>query len=351
MVPVTGDVQRSAWNAGVLPPVEEVRKGLWSIPVPIPQGVLRYVLVYALELVHGLALVDAGWDTPESWSALNEGLLVAGGSINDVRAVVVSHIHRDHSGQAGRIRELTGAWIGLHPADAALPRSRFASSAQFAASVCALLEIAGVLHGAYPEVNTPPKQVGSFDRLSPPDRLIEDGDDLGQQGWDLRAIWSPGHAPGHLCLFSESRRILFTGDHVLPRISPNISIHSTQNPNPLADYLDSLEKVKDINCDEVLPGHEWRFSSLRDRTTGLRQHHRFGLDEILWTLDGASELTCWEIATRLTWSRELDTSSPFVQRTASGETLAHLALLEHEGTVVRDPGTPARFRLAAPLKH
>ena len=345
---MTGDMQPSAWKAGVLPPVEEVRKGLWSIPVPIPQGVLRYVLVYAVELDHGLALVDAGWDTPEAWSALNEGLLVAGGSISDVRAVVVSHIHRDHSGQAGRIRELTGAWIGLHPADAALLGSRYASSEQFAASVCAFLDIAGVPYGAYPEVNTPPTQVGSFDRLSPPDRLIEDGDDLGLQGWDLRAIWTPGHSPGHLCLFSESRRLLFTGDHVLPRISPNISIHSIQNPNPLADFLDSLEKVKHVDCDEVLPGHEWRFSSLRERASELRQHHRFRLDEILRTLAGASELTCWEIATRLTWSRELDTSSPFVQRTASGETLAHLALLESEGTVTREPGIPARFRSVAP---
>ena len=61
----------------MLPPVEEVREGLWSIPVPIPQNLLRYVLVYALELDHGLALVDAGWDTPEAWSALNEGLSIA----------------------------------------------------------------------------------------------------------------------------------------------------------------------------------------------------------------------------------------------------------------------------------
>ena len=342
---MTGDVQRLAWNAGAHPPVEEVRKGLWSIPVPIPQGLLRYVLVYALELDHGLALVDAGWDTPEAWSALNEGLSIAGGSISDVQAVVVSHIHRDHSGQAGRIRELTGAWIGLHPADAALLGSRYASSEQFTASVRDLLEIAGVPYGAYPEVNTPPTQVGSFDRLAPPDRLIEDGDDLDLGGWDLRAIWTPGHSPGHLCLFSESQRLLFTGDHVLPRISPNISIHSTQSPNPLADFLDSLEKVKDVECDEVLPGHEWRFSALRDRATELGRHHRFRLDEILQTLANASELTCWEIAMRLTWSRELNTSSPFVQRTASGETLAHLALLESEGTVTRELGKPARFRL------
>ena len=107
---------------GVVPPVERVRPGLWSIPVPIPDNPLRYVLVYALELDSGVALVDAGWDTPEAWTALTDGLAIAGGSIGDVRAVVVTHIHPDHYGLAGRVREASGAWIGLHPADAALLR-------------------------------------------------------------------------------------------------------------------------------------------------------------------------------------------------------------------------------------
>ena len=340
-----GEVQRAAWTAGVVPPVEQVRPGLWSIPVPLPQGVLRYVLVYALELDNGLALIDSGWDTPEAWSALNDGLAIAGGSINDVQAIVVSHIHRDHSGQAGRIREFTGAWIGLHPADAAMLGERYASSEQFTESLRDLLVLAGVPEGAYPQVNTPQTSVTSFASLSAPDRLIEDGDDLDLAGWDLRAIWTPGHSPGHLCFISEAQGLLFTGDHVLPRISPNISIHSTECPNPLADFLESLGKIARFECDEVLPGHEWRFSALRERTEQLRHHHEMRLNEIREVLFGAGDLSCWQIALRLTWSRELDTSSPFIQRTASGETLAHLALLEDEGTVERTSGTPAMFRL------
>ncbi|HZB72112.1 MAG TPA: hypothetical protein VE395_08250, partial [Acidimicrobiales bacterium] len=81
MIEVTGEAQIRAWDAGVLPPVEKVRPGLWSIPVPIPKNPLRYVLVYALELDDGIALVDAGWDTDEAWAALCDGIEEAGGSI------------------------------------------------------------------------------------------------------------------------------------------------------------------------------------------------------------------------------------------------------------------------------
>jgi glyoxylase-like metal-dependent hydrolase (beta-lactamase superfamily II) len=316
---------------------------LWSIPVPIPDNPLRYVLVYALELDDGVALVDAGWDTPEAWQALGDGLAEAGGSVDDVRAVIVTHIHPDHYGLAGRVRERSGAWVGLHPADAALLEGRYVTADRLVASMTDLLEVSGVPKTVIPDMAAASMQIRSFVRMAPPDRLIEDGDDLELAGWDLRAVWTPGHSPGHLCFHSASRRLVLSGDHVLPRITPNISVHTQQVANPLADYLDSLGKVEHLACDEVLPGHEWRFSGLADRVEQLREHHRERLDEILAALFDAGPLTCWELTTRLTWSRPLDTTSPWLQRAASGETLAHLVLLEGDGRVVRTPGRPATF--------
>jgi glyoxylase-like metal-dependent hydrolase (beta-lactamase superfamily II) len=343
---VTGALQREAWQRGGLPPVELVRPGLWSIPVPIPQGVLRYVLVYALELDSGIALIDAGWDTDEAWAALQGGLAIAGGSIADVSAVIVTHVHRDHSGLAGRIREQSGAWVGLHPADAALLTTRYQTSESFQQSMRETLAMAGAPENAIPELNTPAMDVRSFAALTPPDRLIDDGDAIGLSGWDLTAIWTPGHSPGHICLYSPSQRLMFSGDHVLPRISPNISFHSSTSPNPLEDFLCSLVKVEDLTCDEVLPGHEWRFTGLKERVKELRSHHDARLGEIRSVLTEDELLTCWEIATQLTWSRELDVASPFILRTSSGETLAHVAYLESVGDVLRTDEHPARFHLA-----
>src|SRR4249919_2055055 len=107
-----------------LPPVELVRPGLWSIPVPLPI-VLRYVLVYAFETDRGAYIVDAGWNTDDAFDALGRGLAQAGFDVADVRGVMVTHIHPDHYGLAGRIRETSDAWIALHPADAALIHDRY----------------------------------------------------------------------------------------------------------------------------------------------------------------------------------------------------------------------------------
>ena len=101
-----------------LPPVERLRPGLTSVPVPLPNNSLRYVFVYVFESEGGVYLVDAGWNTDDAYQALEAGLAFAGYAMSDVRGVMVTHIHPDHYGLAGRIREASGAWISLHPADA-----------------------------------------------------------------------------------------------------------------------------------------------------------------------------------------------------------------------------------------
>src|ERR1700676_2569316 len=136
-----------------MPPVEEVRPGLWSIPVPIPDNPLRYVLVYALELGGGgVALVDAGWNTEEAWSALSDGLASAGGSMSDVQAVMVTHIHPDHYGLAGRVREASGAWIGLHPADAVMLEARYGDTDELLANMFLFLSDSGVPEEKLPDL-------------------------------------------------------------------------------------------------------------------------------------------------------------------------------------------------------
>src|SRR4051794_34430658 len=88
-----------------LPPVERVRPGLWSIPVPLPNNSLRYVYVYAFETERGPYIVDAGWNTDEAYETLDSGLIQAGFAMKDVQGVLVTHIHPDHYGLAGRVRE------------------------------------------------------------------------------------------------------------------------------------------------------------------------------------------------------------------------------------------------------
>jgi glyoxylase-like metal-dependent hydrolase (beta-lactamase superfamily II) len=343
VVVITGKAQKDAWDRNVLPPVEQVRPGLWSIPVPIPNNPLRYVLVYAFELRGGgVAIVDAGWNTDEAWNALNGGLAQAGGSIADVRAVMVTHIHPDHYGLAGRVREASGAWIGLHPADAVMLESRYGDTDELLATMFRFLTNSGVPEDRLPDLAFASMAVKSMVTMAAPDVLFEDGKTIDLPGWSLRTIWTPGHSPGH-GFFSEEQRLLISGDHVLPRITPNISVHAQQPANPLGDYLDSLLKVDNLGTEEVLPAHEYRFSDLHGRLEEIIVHHADRLDEIARAIAVRPGSTGWEITVGLRWSRPWDQIQSFMQRQANGETVAHCILLELQDRIRGEGAQPIRY--------
>jgi glyoxylase-like metal-dependent hydrolase (beta-lactamase superfamily II) len=177
--------------------------------------------------------------------------------------------------------------------------------------------------------------------MAKPDRLVEDGDRLDLPGWDLRAIWTPGHSPGHLCFVSPSRKLLFSGDHVLAKITPMVAVHPQSAPNPLADYLDALAAVRKLDVEEVLPAHEYRFLELAERVDYVIAHHEERLAEIERAIGAASGgVCCWDIATGLTWARPWETIPPFMRRAANNETLAHLVWLESRGRARHVPGEP-----------
>ena len=345
MVEVTGVLQKAAWDRDVLPPVEKVRPGLWSIPVPIPDNPLRYVLVYALELDSGVAIVDAGWNTEDAWAALGNGLEEAGGSLSDVRAVLVTHIHPDHYGLAGRVRQESGAWIGLHPDDAEMLQARYIETDDLLARMRVFLEDAGVPALKLPDLNMASMMIRSQVTMAEPDVLFEDGRRVDVPGWDLRTIWTPGHSPGHVCFYSEEHALLLSGDHVLPRITPNIGVHTQQFPNPLGNYLESLLKLQSLDVDEVLPAHEYRFADLAARLDEIIGHHAERLAEIEGLLGEHPGLTAWDLSIRLTWSRPWEQIPEFMQRAAVGETVAHLVLLENHQRVRRQGSMPGRFHL------
>jgi glyoxylase-like metal-dependent hydrolase (beta-lactamase superfamily II) len=342
-VEITGTEQRQAWVDDVFPPVEQVRPGLWSVPVPIPKNPLRYVLVYVLELDDGVAIVDAGWDTDEAWEALCGGLGRVGVDVRDVRAVLVTHIHPDHYGLAGRVREASGGWVALHPADADALNARYGDMDGLLDSMRALLEECGVPADEVARLSQASMGIRQFVDLTLPDVLLEDGATPQLPGWDLTALWTPGHSPGHLCFYDRRRRLLLSGDHVLPRISPNIAVHAQQRLNPLADFLDALQKVRELPVDEVLPAHEWRFAGLAGRVDDLLGHHDARLTEIEVALRATPGLTCWELTTRLTWSVDWGRIADYMRRAANGETLAHLVYLEAQGRVARTGRTPVRW--------
>jgi glyoxylase-like metal-dependent hydrolase (beta-lactamase superfamily II) len=337
-VTVLGDAQRKAWLRRELPPVEKVAEGLWSIPVPMPDSPLRYVSVYALADDSEVILIDAGWDDEAAWTALTNGLAALGASMADVGGCLVTHQHFDHIGLARRVRDASGAWVGLHPADRdAIMRPDFRDP------TLALAEDRRWLaHLGAPAAEI--SQIWPADRAETdprsgfviPDRLVENGDVIAACGRQLTAVHTPGHTPGHLCFVDESGDALFSGDHVLPRISPNISMDGRRSGDPLGDYLRSLVRIAEHRPTTILPAHEWRFSGLDARVAQLIDHHLSRLEELLRVIAERPGIAPWDMAAHLTWSRPWDQYGGLMRVMAVSETMAHVEYLHRRGFVSAD---------------
>ena len=163
---------------------------------------------------------------------------------------------------------------------------------------------------------------------------LSDGDMINIGDYSFRCIETPGHSPGHMCLYEARQKVLLSGDHILFDITPNIT-RWPEMENSLGEYIRSLEKVYSLDVELVLPGHRRIMNNHRKRISELRLHHKRRLDEALHALkDG--EKTVWDVAPYLSWDmdfRSWELFPPVQKWFAIGETIAHLKYLEASGTV------------------
>lgn len=331
------------------PPVEAITEGLWCIPVPIAFQPTHFTLCYAIALDEGLAVIDPGWDTDEAWNALAHGIRAIGFDVQDIRVALVTHSHRDHYGQTGLLRSRFGSRIALHPAEADVIVRRYGDPAAWRRELELVARRQGIPHERVREIlasnHTPTDQLWK----GAPDILVDGDWQLPTATGVLRAIWTPGHSPGHLCFFHEGYRMLFAGDHLLPKISPNISVRCATDENPLKDFLGSLARLADFDVTEVLPGHEARFRGHMARVDALADHHERRCREIEAALARRPGSTCWDVNSELTWRSAWSEFSSFEHRASLGETLAHLEYLRGSRRVMRSQNSAGAMQWAPHL--
>lgn len=321
-------------DVGTKYPVQ-IMDGLYQLRVPIPNNPLGWVLPYLIEGRDGWTLVDSGWNVPEAFDALEQQLNDAGVGFAKLKTLLVTHVHPDHYGLAGQVKERSGATVIIHQRERDLIRSRYKNPEQLLAQMGDWLIMHGVPKDSMDDLKTSAMPVRAFVDAVEPDEVVWGGEQLNIGRFDFEVWWTPGHSPGHICFLERGKKFILTGDHVLPTITPNISLHPQQQGNPLGDYIASLKRLEDLDVELVLPAHEYSFADLRGRLLSIEQHHVDRLNEMVVCV-GDGPRTAFDVAGRVKWvTGTLATFSSWMQRAALGETLSHLDYLVLEGRLVK----------------
>jgi len=294
-------------------------------------------------------LVDTGWDTPESFAALQRQVREAGLNLKALGRIIITHFHPDHYGLAGRLRQLSGAEIWLHQAEKQFIESRYLRPQVLVQQMGEFLSANGVPQGELDVLQR--ASLGMLRYVSPamPDKMLSGGERLSMGQFEFELLWTPGHSPGHVCLYEPDKRILLCGDHLLPTITPHVGLHVQSRESPLDDYLDALDSISRLEIDIALPGHGPSFGRVKRRIEQIRHHHQERKAAILGQVKGEAK-TAYQIALGLPWVLEsggvgFQSLSSLDKRLAMTETLAHLESLRRERRVERlSQGTLSFYR-------
>ncbi len=314
---------------------EEVYPGVYRIKIPLPKSPLKYLNSYVIRDDQRNLVVDTGLNRDVCRQAMMDGLSALNIDLESVD-LFITHMHADHFGLVSQMTtdntvvyfnkpdsELIENWQGFDPMIRYGARNGFPETELRQA----LEQHPGFKYGT-----------GWTPGLS----LINDGDVLKYGNYEFTCIQTPGHTQGHTCLYNADNRFLISGDHMLYDITPNIQCWA-EDANPLKDYMDSLDKIRPLQVERVLPGHRRLFENFRGRVDELKQHHLDRLEEVAAILSGPAPQSAYEVASKMSWDIAAKNweAFPVAQKWfATGEAIAHLRLLERENRIRREKETP-----------
>jgi glyoxylase-like metal-dependent hydrolase (beta-lactamase superfamily II) len=305
--------------------LKEVYPDIHLIEVPLPKNPLRAINSYVIRGGDRFLMVDTGMNRPECLDALRAALEALSVDLSRTD-FFITHQHSDHIGLVSALKT-PASHVFLNQVEAAhiLDPDLWTGMAAAART-----------HGfPDPEAATDAHPGRKYLFSGRPDFThLQEGDTVPIGKYTFRCMATPGHTPGHLCLYEAEAKILFSGDHILDTITPNISGWDHEG-DPLGEFLESLDKIAAYDVRLTLPGHRNLIRDHRRRIAELKEHHRYRLQEVLGLL-GGEEQTAYQVASQMTW--DIDCARwedfPVPQKWfATGEALAHLLHLEHTGRV------------------
>ena len=329
-------------KAALAPLLEEIPDGVLhaALPTPFPVGPVN-CWVFAERPV---TVVDPGMLIPDSMRMVEDLLASAGLRLADVDQVVVTHGHPDHFGAAAWLADAARAPILCGHAE----RSKLVHlyGRHDRSQLRALLSDFGIPEELREAIPAMFETVGELIQKPTDDQVVgvDDGEILAVGGFEAAAIVTPGHAAGHLSLWMPESGVLVSGDHLLPRITPNPLIE----PDPddplgrrrsLVEYLESLERFIALDPPSVLPGHGEAFTDVTALATATRAHHVSRATEIGALVADLGQPTAYDLTRTMFPHLE-----GFAVMLGISEVVGHLDLLFADGRVTEVDDTPRRYR-------
>lgn len=297
---------------------------LWRLEIPLVGNPLKNLNSYLLLGERNL-LIDTGFRQPSCREAM-ERELDALGVDRDRTDIFLTHLHSDHTGLAPELIR-PGCRIYISESDG---RRMTASGRDTTWQT---------LYSGYVKEGFSEEQMAWLWDNNPARKArpkeyhdyvyLRDGQELCYGGGRLRCILTPGHTPGHLCLYDPQRQWLFSGDHVLFHITPNICRWSGV-ADSLGDYLKSLEAVRTLPVSLILPAHRQDTGNMETRIEELKAHHARRVEETASILAKGAGQSAYEVAGQMTWSIRCKSweDFPLAQKFfAVGEAMSHLDYL------------------------
>jgi len=301
------------------------------LPIPFEDGLVN---VFLFPDGKDADLLDCGMNAEESLEAIHRAVKQLGAQ--RLRRLMVTHIHPDHYGAAGMLAGGEGlADLYIHRLEVPLVQPRYVELEHLVEEVKHYLLVNGMPGDEAEVVSNSQRALSQVVKTAEPSVQLDGAETVSLGHRKLRVEWTPGHSPGHICLYDHSDGLLFAGDHILPDLSPNIGLHPQSTPDPLHEYLEGLRRMAAYRPKLVLPGHGRPFSTVTSRVDALVSHHQRRLDQIM-EIVGGDEKSGWQVALDLWGPRD----NPYEKRLALQEGLAHLQALAVDGQVSKTV-TPA----------
>jgi glyoxylase-like metal-dependent hydrolase (beta-lactamase superfamily II) len=301
--------------------VVELDDGIRRVTFALPLGI-DHVHCYLLPGSDGeWTLVDTGLGLPDAEERWGRALAELDGPVG---RVFVTHFHPDHVGAAAVVAELTGAAVHQGADDYAQCVGTWGER-RIEERMPAYLREHGTPEAEIETFREETRRFVSLVRFERDPVLVSAGETI--DGWELLHL--PGHADGHLALLRDG--ILVAGDTLLAAITPNVGLYPDSRPDPLGDYIESLERIIELDPRIALPGHHEPIEDPAGRARELIDHHAWRLEKAVDALD-ADPRSAYEVSLSL-FPGEL---APVLRRFALAETRAHLEYLVARGGARRE---------------